>query len=67
VVSAADPLRSLILVRKPEGNRPVKRTTRRRVDSNERDLEAIEWDGVDRIDLAQDRDRWRGRERSSSI
>jgi hypothetical protein len=41
-----------ILVGEPEGKRPLGRPSRRWVDS-------IRWDGVDWIDLAQDRDHWR--------
>jgi hypothetical protein len=29
------------------------------VDNIKMDLREIEWDGMDRIDLAQDRDQWR--------
>jgi hypothetical protein len=42
-----------ILVGKPEGKR------RRWVDNIKMDLREIEWDGVDWIDMAQDRDQWR--------
>jgi hypothetical protein len=48
-----------ILVGKPEGNRPLGRPRRRWVDNIKIDLRVIEWDGVDWIDLAQDRDQWR--------
>jgi hypothetical protein len=44
-----------ILMGKPEGKRP----RRRWVDSIEMDLGEIGWDGMDWIDLAQDRDQWR--------
>jgi hypothetical protein len=47
------------LVGKPEGNRPLRRPRRRWVDSIELDLREIGWDGMDRIDVAQDRDQWR--------
>jgi hypothetical protein len=47
-----------ILVGKPEGKRPLQRLTRRWVDNIKMDLREIGWDGVDRIDLAQDRDKW---------
>jgi hypothetical protein len=43
-----------ILVGKPEGKRPLGRPRRRWVDLTE-----IGWDGMDWIDLAQDRDQWR--------
>jgi hypothetical protein len=29
------------------------------VDNNEMDVREIRWDGIDLIDLAQDRDQWR--------
>jgi hypothetical protein len=48
-----------ILVRKPEGKRPLGRPRRRWVDNVKMDLREVEWDGADWIDLAQDRDRWR--------
>jgi hypothetical protein len=47
------------LVGKPEGMRPLGRPRRRWVDSIKIDLREIGWDGMDWIDLAQDRDRWR--------
>jgi hypothetical protein len=47
-----------ILVRKPEGKRPLGRPRRRWVDNIKRDLKEIDWDGVDWIDLAQVRDQW---------
>jgi hypothetical protein len=47
-----------ILVRKPEGKRPLGRPTRRWVDTIKMGLREIGWDGVDWIDLAQDRDQW---------
>jgi hypothetical protein len=48
-----------ILVGKPEGRRPLRRPRRRWVDNNKMDLREIGWDGVDWVDLAQDRDHWR--------
>jgi hypothetical protein len=48
-----------ILVGKPEGKRPLGRPRRRWVDNIKLDLTEIEWDGMDRINLAQDRDQWR--------
>jgi hypothetical protein len=48
-----------ILVGKPEGKRPLGRPRRRLVDNIKVDLREIELDGVDWIDLAQDRDQWR--------
>jgi hypothetical protein len=44
------------LVGKPEGKRPLGRPRRRWVDNIKTDLRAIGWDGMDWIDLAQDRD-----------
>jgi hypothetical protein len=43
-----------LLVGKPEGKRPVGRSRRRWMDLGE-----VEWDDVDWIGLAQDRNRWR--------
>jgi hypothetical protein len=48
-----------ILVGKPEGKRPLGRPRRRWVDTIKMDLREIGWDGVDWIELAQDRDQWR--------
>jgi hypothetical protein len=48
-----------ILVGKPEGRRPVGRPRRWWVDNIIIDLREIGWDGVDWVDLAQDRDQWR--------
>jgi hypothetical protein len=48
-----------ILVGKPEGKKPLGRPRRRCVDNIKMDLEEIGWDGVDWIELAQDRDQWR--------
>jgi hypothetical protein len=42
-------------VGKPEGRRPLGRPRRRWVDNIRMDLVEVDW-----IDLAQDRDRWRG-------
>jgi hypothetical protein len=47
-----------ILVGKPEGKRPLGRPRRRGVDNIKMDLREIEWDGMDWIELAQDRDQW---------
>jgi hypothetical protein len=49
----------MILVENPKGKRPVGRPRRRWVDNIKMDLREIEWDGMDSIDLAQDRDQWR--------
>jgi hypothetical protein len=48
-----------ILVRKPEGKRPLGRPRRRWVDDIRIDLREIGWGGMDWISLAQDRDQWR--------
>jgi hypothetical protein len=48
-----------ILVGKPEGMRPLGKPRHRWVDNIKIDLREIRWDGVDWIDLAQDRDQWR--------
>jgi hypothetical protein len=48
-----------ILVGISEGKRPLGRTRRRWVDNIKMDLKEIGWDGVDWIDLAGNRDRWR--------
>jgi hypothetical protein len=48
-----------ILVAKPEGKRPLGRPRRRWVNNIKMDLREIDWDGMDWIDLAQDRDQWR--------
>jgi hypothetical protein len=45
-----------ILVGKPEGKRPLGRPKYRWVDNIKKELTEIGWDGVDWIDLAQDRD-----------
>jgi hypothetical protein len=45
-----------ILEGKPEGRRPLGRPRRRWVDNIKMDLTETGWDGVDWIDLAQDRD-----------
>jgi hypothetical protein len=46
-------------VGKPEGKRPLERPRRRLVDIIKIELREIGWDGMDWIDLAQDRDQWR--------
>jgi hypothetical protein len=47
---------SSILVGNPEGKRPLGRW----VDNINMDLRELGWVGMDWIDLAQDRDQWRG-------
>ena len=48
-----------VLVGKPEGERPLGRPSRRWEDNIKTDLQEVGWVGMDWIDLAQDRDRWR--------
>jgi hypothetical protein len=50
-----------ILVGKPEGKGPLGRPRCRWVDNIKMDLTVSErgWDGMDWIDVAQDRDQWR--------
>jgi hypothetical protein len=47
------------LVGKPEGRRQLGRHRRRWENNIKMDLREVGWGGVDWIDLAQDRDRWR--------
>jgi hypothetical protein len=47
------------MVGKLQGKRPVGRTRHRWVDNIKMDLGEIGWDGMDWIDLAQDRDLFR--------
>jgi len=48
-----------VLVGKPEGKRPLGRPRRRWEDNIKMDLKEIGCGGMDWIELAQDRDRWR--------
>jgi hypothetical protein len=48
-----------ILVGKPEGMRPLERPRSRWEDNIRIYLRKIGWGGMDWIDLAQDRDKWR--------
>jgi len=48
-----------VLVGKPEGNRPLGRPRCRWEDNIKMDLQKVECGGMDWIELAQDRDRWR--------
>jgi hypothetical protein len=48
-----------LLVRKPEGRRPLARPRRRWLDNIRMDLVEVRWGVVNWIGLAQDRDRWR--------
>jgi hypothetical protein len=46
-----------LFVVNPEGKRPLGRPIHRREDNNKIDLKEIMWEGVDWIDLAQNRHR----------
>jgi hypothetical protein len=48
-----------LLVGKPEGKRPLGRPRRRWLDNTRMDLGEVGWGGVDRIGLAQYRNKWR--------
>jgi hypothetical protein len=48
-----------ILAGKPEGNSPLGRPRHRGVDINNINLREMRWDGVDWMDMAQDRYQWR--------
>jgi len=48
-----------VLVRKPEGKRPLRRLRRRREDNIKMDLQEVGGVCGDWIELAKDRDRWR--------
>ena len=48
-----------VLVGKPEGKRPPGRPRRRWEDNIKMDLQEVGCGGIDWIELAQDRDRWR--------
>jgi len=47
------------LVKKPEGKRPLERPRRRWEDNIKMNLQEVGCGGMDWIELAQDRDRWR--------
>jgi len=47
-----------VLVRKPDGKRPLGRPRRRWEDNIKMGFQEVGCDGVDWIELAQDRDRW---------
>jgi hypothetical protein len=49
----------MILVGKPEGNRPLGRTRRRWVDNIKMYSREIGWGDMDWIELAQNTDQWR--------
>jgi hypothetical protein len=48
-----------VLVERPEGRRPLGRPRRRWEDNIKMDLQEVGWGGMDWIDMAQDKDRWR--------
>jgi hypothetical protein len=48
-----------VLVGKPEGKRPLRRPRHRWQDNIKMDLQEVGCKGMDLVDLAQDRDRWR--------
>jgi hypothetical protein len=48
-----------ILVGKQQGKKPLGRPRRRWVDNITMDIKDIRWDGMDWLELAQDRDQWR--------
>jgi hypothetical protein len=48
-----------VLVGKPEGKRPLGRSRRRWGENIKMDLQEVGCGGMDWIELAQDRDRWR--------
>jgi hypothetical protein len=48
-----------IFVGKPEGKRPLGKPRHKCEDNIRMDLREVEWEGVDWIYLAQDRDQWR--------
>jgi hypothetical protein len=49
----------MIMVGKTVGKIPLKTPRRRQVDNIKMDLREIGWDGMDWIELAEDRDQWR--------
>jgi hypothetical protein len=48
-----------ILLGKPEGKSSLGRPSRRWVDNIKIDVRETGWDGMNRIELAQDREQWR--------
>jgi hypothetical protein len=49
----------MVLVGKPEGKTPLERPKHRWEDNIKADLQDVGCEGMDWIELAQDRDRWR--------
>jgi len=49
-----------ISARKLEGKRLLRKHRSRWEDNNRMNLREVEWEGVDWMHLAQDRDQWRG-------
>jgi hypothetical protein len=49
----------MVLVGKREGKRPLGRPSRRCEDNIKMVLQEVRYEGIDWIELAQDRDRWR--------
>jgi hypothetical protein len=47
------------LVERPEGRKPLGRPRRRWEDNIKMYLQEVGWEGVDWIDMAQDKERWR--------
>ena len=47
-----------VLVRNPEGKRPLMRPRLRWEDNIKTDIQEVRFGGMDWIELAQDRDRW---------
>jgi hypothetical protein len=49
----------MILVGKPEGKRTLGRLRRRCVDNSTMDFREIKWDGMDWINMVEDKVQWR--------
>jgi transposase len=45
-------------VERPEGKRPLERPTQKWEDYIKMDLQEVGWQGMEWIDVVQDRDRW---------